>query len=138
MSRLLQLFIAIGLSILAVATVAAQESSPLSLAAAISEALRSSPDLAAADDAVRLAGVAERLASSDFALKFTPAVSAGTDPAAGRTRNAAVNVSKQLSTGATLFANLSTYEFGSPSAKLRDNGYTVGVSQPLLRGFATT
>ena len=110
----------------------------LTLAAAIVEALERSPELASRTDTVRLAEVGARLARSEFSLKFTPTFSAGTDPAIGATRNAGLAVTKRIATGAEISANLSSYQYGTDAARLRDTGYTIGISQPLLRGFQRT
>jgi outer membrane protein TolC len=49
-----------------------------------------------------------------------------------------VTVAKQLATGAQVFMNVSSYELGGAGTHVRDAGYTVGFSQPLLRGFGQT
>jgi outer membrane protein TolC len=114
------------------------QSPPLSLEMAVTEALQHSPVLAPRYDALSEAGIERRLAGAAFGVKVTPTVSTGTDPYVGPTRMAGVSVSKMLSTGGQVFVNASSYTAGQPGASLRDSEYTVGVSQPLLRGFSRT
>jgi outer membrane protein TolC len=114
------------------------QSRPLTLEMAVTEALQHSPVLAPRYDALSEAGIERRLAGAEFGVKVTPTVSTGTDPYVGSTRMAGVSVSKRLSTGGQVFVNASSYTAGQPGASLRDREYTVGVSQPLLRGFSRT
>lgn len=107
----------------------------LTLAAAVVEALERSPDLQPREDAVRLAGISARLAAADFRLRIAPNVSATSDPVMGASRNLGLSVSRKLTTGGQVFANLTSFEYGPEGEHQRDTGYTVGVSQPLLRGF---
>src|SRR6186997_3225139 len=116
----------------------AQEPPRLSLDAAIHEALAHSPELGASADAVALADIQRRLVASQFALKVTPSVSTMSDPVGGSLRMAGVTMTKALPTGGQAFVNLSASAFGSSATGFRDAGYTVGVSQPLLRGLWTT
>jgi multidrug efflux system outer membrane protein len=117
----------------------AQSRGALTLEAAITEALQHSPELQPGEDAVKLASVRTRLAASAFGVKVAPTLSANSDPILGSTREAGVSVTKQLQTGAQAFATVSSYQFGtSSSAAQRDASYTVGISQPLLRGFTRT
>src|SRR5262249_54818053 len=55
----------------------------------------------------------------------------------GAMRSAGLLVSKQLVTGGQVFVNVSSYDLGT-ATHLRDAGYTIGVSQPLFRGFGVT
>jgi outer membrane protein TolC len=111
---------------------------PLTLEMAVTEALQHSPALAPRYDALSEAGIERRLAGAQFGVKVTPTISTGTDPYAGPSRMAGVSVTKMLSTGGQVFVNASSYTAGQPGASLRDSEYTVGVSQPLLRGFSRT
>lgn len=129
----------LGGAVPAAAQVAPRPQVPaLTLGAAIAEAMERSPELQPRHDAVRSAAINARLAASDFGIKFTPTISAGTDPSSGATRNASLAVTKKLGTGAQVFANLTSYEYGGTALHERDTGYTVGLSQPLLRGFQQT
>jgi outer membrane protein TolC len=110
----------------------------LTLADAVSEALRASPELQPRVDRIRVAEVQERLASSAFATKLTPAMRAGSDQATGLSRALDVTLSRRLPTGADTFARVSTYTFTTPSSSVHDTGYSIGFSQPLLRGFHET
>ena len=136
MTRILVMAFAASLGAPSARVFADGQEPPVTLGEAIAIALRQSPDLAAHDAAVRLAGIAERLANADFATKFSPTLNGGTDPVGGKNRNVGLNVSKRLSTGGVVFGNVSSFEFGA--AGVRDTGYTIGVSQPLLRGFSRT
>src|SRR5580692_1807564 len=82
----------------AAAPVSAQNP-PLTLEAAIAEALDHSPVLSPRYDALSQAGIERRLAGAEFGVKVTPTVSTGTDPYAGPSRIAGVSVTKMLSTG---------------------------------------
>jgi outer membrane protein TolC len=119
-------------------TLGAQSPGALTLEAAIAEALQHSPELQPGEDAVKLATVRTRLAASAFGVKVAPTLSANSDPILGGTREAGVSVTKRLDTGAQTFATVSSYQFGTSSAALRDASYSVGISQPLLRGFTRT
>jgi outer membrane protein len=117
------------------ATAGAQ--SPLTLAQAISEALRASPQLQAPEDGRTLAAIRERQAAARFGVKFNPQFQTGTDPIGLSSRSIGVVVSKQLLTGTLIRLQADSVRFGTGSGELRDAGYTVGISQPLLRGWKT-
>jgi outer membrane protein TolC len=124
--------------LVAAPSLSGQSSGALTLEAALAEALQHSPELQPREDAVKLAGVRTRLAASEFGVKVAPTFSANSDPILGSTREAGVAVSKRLDTGAQTFVTVSSYQFGTSSAPLRDTSYTIGISQPLLRGFTKT
>src|SRR5437867_3264087 len=48
-----------------------------------------------------------------------------------------VSLSKRLPTGTALQVNATSFEFGTAADHIRDSGYTVGISQPLLRGWTS-
>ena len=130
--------IAAMLVVVSVATTAGQSPGALTLPAAIAEALDHSPALQQPLDSVELAGIQSRLAASAFGLKVTPSLSTANGPTGGAARTAGVTVAKQLATGAQVFMNVSSYDLGGGGTHVRDAGYTVGFSQPLLRGFGQT
>jgi outer membrane protein TolC len=130
--------IAAILVVVSVATTAGQSSGALTLPAAIAEALDHSPALQQPLDSVELAGIQSRLAASAFGLKVTPSLSTANGPTGGAARTAGVTVTKQLATGAQVFMNVSSYDLGGAGTHVRDAGYTVGFSQPLMRGFGQT
>jgi outer membrane protein len=126
------------LVVVSVATTAGQSPGALTLPAAIAEALDHSPALQQPLDSVELTGIQARLAASAFGLKVTPSLSTANGPTGGAAQTAGVTVAKQLTTGAQVFMNVSSYTLGGPGERVRDAGYTVGFSQPLLRGFSQT
>jgi outer membrane protein TolC len=106
---------------------------PLTLREAIAEALQRSPDLQPAHDAVTAAEIGRRQAASQFNLKVTPSFSTGSTAGLDR-RQVAVTVTQELRTGTRV-----TVEADSTSAgSIRETGYAVSFSQPLLRGFGAT
>lgn len=107
---------------------------PLGLRAALAEALRASPALSGAQDALEVARIQAKLAGSRLGLKIQPNLNAGTAPADLGQRSIGVDVSKRLPFGSEFTTSLNSYSYGSGPNALRDAGYTVGVSQPLFRG----
>ncbi len=109
----------------------------LTLAAAVHDALQRSPELQPRGDAVRSAAVQRRLVAAQFGLKLSPNFSTGASPGGYTTRQSGVTIGKRLTTGADTFFQVSSYSIGTGVTQ-RDTGYTIGISQPLLRGFART
>jgi outer membrane protein TolC len=108
----------------------------LRLSDAIREALHHGPGLRAADEALAVAEIRERLAESAFDVKISPSVNAATDAAGLERQDFGIAVTKQLQTGGE--AKLSVDSFRYRSAGARDFGYSFFLTQPLLRGFGPT
>ena len=107
----------------------------LTLRQAVGEALRASPQLEAPEDGRTLAAIRERQAAARFGIKFNPQFQTGTDPIGLSSSSVGVVVSKQLLSGTVIRLQADSIQFGTGSGELRDAGYTVGISQPLLRGW---
>lgn len=118
-----------------VSTAVAFGDSRLTLRQAIAEALSSSPRLRASDDGRALAGIRERQASARFGIKATPSFNTSSDPAGFDQRALGVVLSKRLPIGTNFQFTANTVQYGSGGSELRDAGYSIGLSQPLLRGF---
>lgn len=116
-------------------TPARAEPVPLTLRQAIAEALASSPRLRAPDDGRTLAKIRERQAAARFGIKLSPNLQTNSDPAGFGQRTLGLGVSKRLPFGTDLTFNANTVRYGEGAEALRDNGYTVSLSQPLMRGF---
>lgn len=112
----------------------AQEAS-LTLRQAIGEALAASPSLRSTEDARTLADIRLSQAQARFSTKFTPTVESSSNPGGVGTQMLGLTVSRRLSTGALMQMNLNDARFGSGTAGLRDSSYSIGVSQPLTRGW---
>jgi outer membrane protein len=110
----------------------------LSLDAAITEALDHSPALGHDLEAVALADIGRRQAAAAFATRITPSVATTTDPIAGQLRSAGVTITKNLSTGGQVFFAAQALSAGAAAGGIRTAQYSVGLSQPLLRGFGRT
>ena len=113
------------------------DQSPLTFAQAVGEALGASPALRAPDDGRTVAKIRQQQAAAGFGFKLTPTFQTGTDPAGLNARSMGVLLSKKLPTGTTLQVNASTFEFGTVENHIRDSGYSIGISQPLLRGWTS-
>ncbi|MBI3263248.1 MAG: TolC family protein [Acidobacteria bacterium] len=111
---------------------------PFTLRAAVAEALRNSPRLQSAADGVALAEIQRRLAASEFGVRLLPSFSSGSQPQGIAERSVGVTVSKRLSTGTGLALTANSFEYGAGGAELRDGGFTLALSQPLLRGFGSS
>ena len=119
-----------------VAPVSARAQAPaLTLRDAIAEALRASPLLHAPDDERTLAQIRERQATARFGVKLNPQFQTGTDALGLMSRSIGVGVSKQLLSGGTVRFQADSIQFGEGTTEFRDAGYTVGISQPLFRGW---
>jgi outer membrane protein TolC len=128
--RLLLVVLAIAQSVAAFA-----DQSPLTLRQAIGEALRASPALREPGDGRTVAEIRQRQAAAGFGFKLTPTFQTGTDPAGLNARSMGVSLAKRLPTGTVFQVNATSFEFGTSADHIRDSGYTVGISQPLLRGW---
>lgn len=126
----------VGIVLLCVAPAAAQ-STPLTLRQAIADALAASPMLRTPDDGRTLAEIRQRQVAAQFGLKLTPTFQTASDPSGLDTRSMGVAVTKRLPTGTLVQLNANSYQFGERAAALRDVGYTLGFSQPLLRGWTS-
>jgi outer membrane protein len=123
--------------VLLCAAPAGAQPEPLTLPQAIAEALAASPSLRAPDDSRTIANIRERQSAAAFGLKLAPAFQTGTDPAGLNARSMGVALSKRLPTGTAFELSATTFEFGTAADHIRDSGYTIGVSQPLLRGWTS-
>lgn len=110
------------------------EERPLSLRAAIAEALNHGPDLRPAGDRLAVAQIQERLAASRFGLKVTPSFQNSAE-AFGSQRSVGVGVSKRLPFGTQLSATVDSMQYGTGPLQIRDAGYGFTLSQPLLQTF---
>lgn len=122
---------------LAQAAAAGADQSPLTLRQAIGEALRASPALREPGDGRTVAEIRQRQAAAGFGFKLTPTFQTGTDPAGLNARSMGVALSRRLPTGTVFQVNATSFEFGTSANHIRDSGYTVGISQPLLRGWTS-
>jgi outer membrane protein TolC len=112
----------------------------LTLRQAIGEALAASPSLEAPDDDRTLAQIRERQAKARLGIKVTPQFQSGSNPGGFNQRTLGVDISKRLAMGATLKLSADSYQIGTGTGAtdFRDAGYTVGISQPLFRGWTGT
>ena len=111
------------------------QSGPLTLKGAIAAAMAASPALRVTDDGRTLAEIRERQASARFGFKLMPQFQSGTDPSGFDQRTLGLTVSKRLPLGTSLQLGVNSYRFGNGATELRDNGYSISLSQPLTRGF---
>jgi outer membrane protein TolC len=107
----------------------------LTLREAIAEALRASPGLRPARDAIELAEIQQRVADARYAVKFAPGFSAGHDAGGFGGRQLGMSVSKHLPIGTDVLFQASSAEYGAAGPGFRDTGYSVGISQPVLHAF---
>jgi outer membrane protein len=112
--------------------------SDLTLRGAIGEALRTSPQLQASKDAIEKADIRRRVAGARYAPRIAPDFSTGSAPAGLAQHGLGVSLSQTLPTGGELRGSANSVRMGSGLAEFRDAGYSVGVSQPLMRGFGAT
>lgn len=108
----------------------------LSLRQAIAEALARSPVLGPSDDAAQVATLQERAAARAFDLQIAPIIRADARPSGDRAFEAGLEVAQQLPTG----ADVRFSAVGTRGSRFAAGGaeYTLGVSQPLLRGFGVS
>lgn len=107
---------------------------PLTLRAAIAEALGASPALGPAQDGRALAGIGERVAASSFGIDVIPSIRAGTGADGRREGGLGVDVTKRFRTGTEVRLGASRFEMTGPFGS-RSASYSLGISQPLLRGW---
>jgi outer membrane protein TolC len=119
----------------------AQDSPPattLSLRAAIGQALRHSPQLLTSQDAILTASIQQKAAQARYRPSITPTLNTGSAPGGLAQRNVGVNVSQWLTTGAQVQLSANSLSTTTGPLPFTDAGYTVGISQPLLRGFGAS
>ena len=124
-----------GLLVVTSATPTLADVRPVTLRQAIAEALDHSPALRAPDDGRTVAGIRERQAAAQFGFKLTPTFQAGSDPQGLSTRSVGVALTKRMPFGTTFQMSADSVELGQGATQFRDAGYTVGISQSLLRGW---
>ena len=126
----------LGLAQATAASADQPEATPaLTLGAAISEALRQSPELLPSEDAIASAHIQRQVAASRFSPKISPILSTDGAPAGLSQQSLGISVSQLLWTGAQVRSTTNVVRYGSGSTQSRDAGFDVAVSQPLLRGF---
>jgi outer membrane protein TolC len=115
-----------------------QSDSPMSLSAAISQALRHSPQLHTAEDAITTAAIQRQAAQARYRPAITPTLNTGSAPGGLNQRNLGVAVSQLLASGAQVQFSANSLTTGSGPGQFTDAGYLIGISQPLLRGFGAS
>jgi outer membrane protein TolC len=113
----------------------AQDAPPLTLRAAVAEALDRSPLLAESDWTLRGAEVRRDAARSSFGMRLTPSLSSGFESLGLVQQNLGIGVAKRLATGAEVSADISSFRYDGTIGDQRDAVASVRVSQPLLSGF---
>jgi len=108
---------------------------PLGLRQAIAEALRNSPALRPAADRLALADLGQRVAASRFGLKISPSLGAGLASTGPEQSSAGVQLSKRLASGTDLRFSADVQRYGTGGLEIRDAGYSLTISQPLLQAF---
>jgi outer membrane protein TolC len=108
---------------------------PLTLRQAIAEALAHSPLLRVPDDRRTVAGIRERQAAAQFGFRLTPTFQAGSDPQGLSTRSVGMSLTRRLPFGTQFQLSADSVDLGQRGGQSRDTGFTVGISQPLLRGW---
>ena len=106
-----------------------------SLRDAISEALRHSPQLSTTEDATATARIQQQVAEARYRPAITPTLNTGAAPSGLAQQNFGLSVAQLLPTGTQVQASANSIRYGSGAGDVRDTGYTIGFSQPLLRGF---
>jgi outer membrane protein len=106
----------------------------LTLRQAVQEALNRGQSLASANDRVEISEMQVRVAESRFGLKIAPTLGAGAEPTGLLQQNAGVTLSRRLPTGMEITARADSVKYQTGTSHARDAGYTIAVSQPLLRG----
>ena len=89
-------------------------------------------------DAVTLAEIRRKQAAAQFGTKVSPTLSTGTDPLGMEQRNLGLGITRRLRSGADLQVSATSFQYGTGAGAIRDAGYSIGLSQPLLRGFGQT
>jgi outer membrane protein TolC len=140
-SHHLQLTVATGRFLFALLLVVASASAtraderPVTLRQAIAEALDQSPLLRQPDDGRTVAGIREMQAAAQFGFKLTPTFQAGSDPQGLSTRSIGVSITRRMPFGTTFQVAADSLALGQGAGEFRDAGYSIGISQPLLRGW---
>ena len=108
---------------------------PLTLGAAVAEALSSSPALSPSNDRVDLAELDRRVTMSRFALKLTPSYGTGQDVFGGLRDQMRVDLSKRLPFGTDLSLGAGSFRASPSHGGLSESSLNFAIAQPLLRGF---
>lgn len=114
----------------------AEAGRPLTLAAAIGEALGRSPALRPAEDAIEIAAIRQTVAASRFGLKMGPTFTAGSDALGTMHRRFGFTAAKRMTTGTQVRIDGDWLHYGAEETPYGGGGgVTVAVTQPLLRGL---
>ena len=124
-------------SFIAPAWAAQPESSPgpLTLRAAVAEALAHSPALDESERVLLAANVQHEAAEAAFGIRLTPTLSGGLETLGLVRQGIGLGVAKRLTTGAELALDASSFRYGAEVGDQRDVGFSFRVTQPLLNGF---
>jgi len=120
------------------AALARQSGEPLRLEAAIAEALRRSPALAPALEAVDASDIRRDLAESAFDVKVLPSLQMGRDSLGFDRRGVGVDVVKRFQTGGEVRLSADAERLVGTDLASSDTGYAVSISQPVLHAFGPT
>jgi outer membrane protein len=107
----------------------------LSLEEAVQLALVNNLNLLSTMDQVSGAQISEGLAGSQFGLKVTPSFTGGVGSETASDQRYGVDVSKLLPFGATVSASVNSDVARNDLGKITNSNLSIGVRQPLLRGF---
>ncbi len=107
----------------------------LSLEEAVKLALVNNLNLQSTVDVVQGAQISENLAESRFNVKVTPSYARGIGEQSLVDQRLGVEVSKLLPTGTTVTGALQTDWTANQAGNFNNTGLSVGITQPLLRGF---
>jgi outer membrane protein len=107
---------------------------PLTLEAAVREAVTAGPAFAEVQDRVELADIQVRAARSRFDLRIAPSMGAGTETHGLVQQNAGLTMAKRVGTGAEISARADSLKYQVGATTTRDTGYSFAITQPLLRG----
>ena len=107
----------------------------LTLRQAVAEALRVSPALQPAQDAVEMAAIQEQLQQSAFGVRIAPLLQFGTLGNGARQHQAGVSLSRRLPTGTDVSVSADWLQFGLAGASHGDAGVTVAAAQSVLQAF---
>lgn len=107
----------------------------LTLRHAVAEALRASPTLQPAQDAIEMAAIEEQLQRSMFGLRVAPVLQLGTLGHGLRQHQAGLTVSRRLPTGTDLSVSTDWLQYGYAGATMGDAGVTVTAAQSVLQAF---
>ena len=107
----------------------------LTLREAIAEALKASPALQPARDAIEMAAIQERLERSHFGVQVAPSLQLGTLQSGLRQQHGAMAITRRLPSGTELMVSADWLRYGEGAGTQRDAGLTAAVSQSLLQAF---